>query len=185
MKGDTALLIIDIQNDYFDGGAHTLHGSAEACSKAKQVLDYFRNNKLPVVHVQHISTREGATFFIPSTQGAEIHEKVKPLPEEKLIVKHFPNSFRETDLLEYLKKKEITHLVVCGMMTQMCVDATVRAAKDHGFTCTLLSDACATRDVEIHGQHLKAAEVQKAYIAALNYFYANVIKTSDFLLTHK
>jgi nicotinamidase-related amidase len=185
MNEHTALILIDIQNDYFEGGTHTLANSVEASLKAKQALEYFRSKKLPVIHVQHIATRAGATFFLPDTRGAEIHANVQPLATEKVVVKHFPNSFRETDLLEYLKQHHITNLVVCGMMTQMCVDATIRAAKDHGFTCTLLSDACTTRNMEIHGQQLKAAEVQKAYLAALNYFYAEVIKTDDFLLTHQ
>jgi nicotinamidase-related amidase len=184
MDEQTALIIIDIQNDYFEGGAHPLSGSLEASLKAKHVLGYFRKKKLPVIHVQHISTRPGATFLLPGTKGIGIHKNVEPVEGEKVIVKHFPNSFRETDLLDSIKGKHIQHLVICGMMTQMCVDATVRAAKDHGLTCTLLSDACATMDLEIHGQHVLAAEVQKSYLAALSYFYATVVKTNDFLLVH-
>ncbi len=116
----------------------------------------------------------GSTFFIPGTLGAEIHDNVAPATGEKVIEKNFPNSFRDTDLLDYLRSEGITDLVVCGMMTQMCVDATVRAAKDFGFSCTVIGDACATKDLEIGGRTVSAADVQTAFLAALNYFYATV-----------
>lgn len=181
MEFKKALIIIDIQNDYFEGGANTLVGSLEASLNAKALLNDFRNKSLPVVHVQHFSTRLGSTFFIPNTLGVEIHENVKPINGEKVIAKNFPNSFRETDLLDYLKTNSITDLVICGMMTHMCVDATTRAAKDFGFSCTVIGDACATRDLEIQGKNVSATEVQKAFLAALNYFYSTVKETREYL----
>ncbi len=100
---------------------------------------------------------------------------------EKVIVKHYPNSFRETDLLDHLKSLHITDLVLCGMMTHMCVDATTRAAKDFGLTCTVIGDACATKNMEINGQMVKAIDVQNSFLAALNYFYSTVVTTKDYL----
>lgn len=176
-----ALILIDIQNDYFESGKMTLEGSLLASENAKSVLDAFRANQLPIVHIQHIAARADATFFLEHSVGAEIHENVKPLLGEKVIIKHYPNSFRETELLEYLVGKEITDVVICGMMTHMCVDATVRAAKDLGFNVTLIADACATRNLEINGEAVKAHEVQKSFLAALNYFYSEVIGTKDYL----
>ena len=114
-----ALIIIDIQNDYFEGGANPLVGSREASRNAKALLDEFRARALPVVHIRHLSTRPGSTFFIPDTHGAEIHENVAPVTGEKVIEKNFPNSFRDTDLLDYLRKEGVTGLVICGMMTHM------------------------------------------------------------------
>ena len=176
-----ALIIIDIQNDYFEGGTMTLVDSDKASLNARKVLDKFRSDSLPVIHIQHIANRPTATFFLPQSIGAEIHENVKPLDNEKLIIKHFPNSYRETELLEHLQILNVTDLVVCGMMTHMCIDATIRAAKDFGFTCTVIGDACATKDLEINGEIVKASEVQKSFLAALNYFYASIITTSQFL----
>ncbi len=170
----TALILIDIQNDYFEGGANPLVGSLEASLRARALLEDFRARALPVVHVRHLSTRPGSTFFIPGTPGAEIHANVAPVAGEKVIEKNFPNSFRDTDLLDHLHSEGITDLVICGMMTHMCVDATVRAAKDFGFSCTLIGDACATKDLEIGGRSVAAADVQTAFLAALNYFYATV-----------
>lgn len=178
---ETALIVIDIQNDYFDKGTMALVGSDKASENARLLLDRFRADSLPLIHIQHIAARPTATFFLPNTKGAEIHDNVKPLGQEKVIVKHYPNSFRETELLDYLKSKNITDLVICGMMTHMCVDATARAAKDFGFNLVLIGDACATKNQEINGQIAKAEEVQKSFLAALNYFYATVKTTKQYL----
>jgi nicotinamidase-related amidase len=135
------LIIIDIQNDYFHNGTMTLVNSDIACENAKLLLDRFRSRNLPVIFIQHIANGPSATFFLPGTKGVEIHKTVYPLENEKVIIKHFPNSFRETDLLEYLKGTEITDLVICGMMTHMCVGATTRATKDFEFNITVIGDA--------------------------------------------
>ncbi len=181
MEMKKALIIIDIQNDYFEGGANPLVGSLEASLNAKALLELFRSQSLPVIHIQHLSVRPGSTFFIPNTEGAAIHKNVAPVSGEKIIVKNYPNSFRDTELLDYLKTNNITDLVICGMMTQMCVDATTRPAKDFGYNCTVIGDACATKDLEIQGKAVAASEVQKAFLAALNYFYSTVINTKEYL----
>jgi len=175
------LIIIDVQKDYFDKGTMTLANSDNACENAKLLLDKFRSENLPVIFIQHIATKPSATFFLPGTKGAEIHATLHPMENEKVIIKHYPNSFRETDLLDYLKGNQITDLVICGMMTHMCVDATTRAAKDFGFNITVIGDACATRDLEIDGQFVKASEVQNSFLAALNYFYSSVKSTIQYL----
>jgi len=176
-----ALLVIDIQNDYFEGGAMPLVGSSQAAEKTKLIIEDFRKKQLPVIYIQHIAARPEAGFFLPDTQGAKIYEGIKPQLKEKIIVKHFPNSFIQTSLDEYLKSMEITELVITGMMTHMCVDATTRAAKDLGYNCTVIGDACATRDLEIFGQKVKASEVQKSFLAALDYFYSEVMTAEEYL----
>ncbi len=176
-----ALLIIDIQNDYFEGGANPLSGSLEASLNAKKILNKFRQDSLPVIHIKHLSLRSGSTFFIPNTKGAEIHENVAPLAQEKVIIKNYPNSFINTELLEYLKAQNITDLVICGMMTHMCIDATVRAAKDYNFNCTIISDACATKDLSVDGATVTSNNVQTAFLAALSYYYSSIENTQEFL----
>ena len=176
---NTALLIIDIQNDYFPGGAMELAGSVEAGAKAGKLIEAFRGKGLPVIHVQHISTRPGASFFVPDTKGVEIHASVAPQAGETIIQKNFPNSFRDTPLLQHLHDRDITRLVVAGMMTQMCIDSTVRAAADLGFACSLAHDACATRDLSFGGVTVPAASVQAAFLAALNGLFARVQTTDE------
>jgi nicotinamidase-related amidase len=137
-KALKALIIIDIQNDYFKNGKMELVGSEQATENAKLILEKFRDERLPVIHIQHIARRPGATYFLPGTEGAEIHQDMKPKANEKVIVKHHPNSFRGTELFGYLKVNNITDLIICGMITHMCIDSTTRAAKTSGLTVQLL-----------------------------------------------
>jgi len=179
----TALLLIDLQNDYFPGGSMELVGSDVAANNARRLLDRFREQGKPVIHVQHISLRPAADFFLPDTPGVEIHALVAPLADEPVVEKHFPNSFRDTNLMELLRGEGIKHLVICGAMSHMCIDATTRAAFDHGFSCSLAADACATRDLEFAGVKVPAASVHAAFMAALGAVYAQVLPTVEILTT--
>lgn len=185
MKSKRALLIIDIQNDYFEGGANPLVGAQEASLNARKLLNEFRKDSLLVIHIQHISFREGSVFFLPKTKGVMIHENVLPLIHEKVIIKSYPNSFHDTELLRYLRTNNVTDLVICGMMTHMCVDATVRAAKDFGFNCTIISDACATKNIDFKGHSVASKNVQSAFLAALSYYYAKVQIADEYLNLYK
>ncbi|MDD3919618.1 MAG: cysteine hydrolase family protein [Eubacteriales bacterium] len=175
-----ALIIIDIQNDYFPGGKWTLFGADEALEKAQQILARFRTDGLPVFFIQHIAA-PGDTFFEPDTPGVLLHSALLPQERETVVVKHYPSSFRETVLLEELQKCGAHELVFCGMMTHMCVDTTVRAASDLGFSNILIADACATRSLTWNGQEASAPAVQAAYFAALNGSFARVISASEYL----
>lgn len=177
----TALLIIDIQNDYFPKGRMELSESDMAASCAARLLNAFRHAQWPVFHVQHISTKPGAAFFLPGTSGADIHPSVAPLPGEPVITKHFPNSFRDTCLLEQLREQDVDSLLICGMMTHMCIDATVRAAFDLGFTCTVAHDACATRELIFNGRRIPAEHVHGSIMAALEAVYARLKVTDDII----
>jgi nicotinamidase-related amidase len=176
---ETALLIIDIQNDYFPGGTMELEGAQAAGEKAGSALASFRKQGLPVFHIRHFSVRPGATFFVPGTKGADIHASVQPKAGELVIEKNFPNSFRGTSLKEVLEKGSIKNLVVAGMMTHMCVDASVRHAADLGYKVTLLADACATRAQSFGGDTIPARQVHGAFLAALNGFYAKVVNAHE------
>jgi len=176
---EQALLLVDIQNDYFAGGAMELVESSAAASKAGRLLRSFREKALPIIHIQHISTRPGATFFLPNTSGVQIHESVAPRAGEPVFQKHYPNSFRDTPLLEHLRSRQIAQLVIAGMMTQMCIDSTTRAAADLGFQCVVASDACATRGLSFGGVTVPAESVQAAFLAALNGLFAKVLPVEE------
>jgi nicotinamidase-related amidase len=175
----SALLIIDLQNDYFPGGRMELEGADAAAAKAAEALHSFRSNGLPVIHVRHISVRPGATHFLPGTAGAEIRAAVLPVEGETVVEKNFPNSFRSTNLQELLDQNGVKNLMVAGMATHMCVDATVRQAADLGYKVALLADACATRAQSFDGETVPARQVHVAFLAALNGLYAKVINTHD------
>jgi len=177
----TVLLLIDIQNDYFPGGKMELEGSLEASLRARDLLAFFRDKNLPVVHIQHVSARPGATFFLPDTEGVNIHANVAPRPGEVIFQKNYPNSFRNTPLLDYLRDNQVDKVVVCGMMTHMCVDATVRAAFDHGLEVIVVPEACATRTLTFQNQTISAVQVQAAFLSALSFLYARVVNTEELL----
>lgn len=174
-----ALLIVDIQNDYFAGGKMELEGSEPASLRAGELLAAFRERRLPVFHVQHVSLRPGASFFLPDTEGVKIHANVAPAAEETIVQKHFPNSFRDTRLLEHLRQAGVQELVIAGMMTHMCIDATTRAAADLGFPCFLAHDACATRAQSFGTTKVPAEHVQASFLAALSGTYATVRPAKD------
>lgn len=174
------LLIVDIQNDYFDGGSMQLVGMEQAAENAAAVLAQFREKECPVFHVQHLSVRPGSTFFVPGTDGVEINQQVAPIEGECLVQKHYPNSFRDTDLLDQVRASKVEALTIVGAMSHMCIDATTRAAFDFGFNCTVLQDACATRDLEFQGEKVQAGDVHASFMAALSAPYANVISCAGF-----
>src|SRR3990167_9845755 len=169
-----ALILIDIQNDYFPGGKMELVNMIEATKKAKVLLDQFRKNGDPVIHIQHIDNSEGATFFLPETNGAEIHELVKPAVGEALIIKHTPNSFNQTNLHEQLQKLGVDTVTLVGAMTHICIDSTAKAAFDLGYQAIVIGDATATRDLSIDDVTVPAKQVQAAYLAGLSFVFAKV-----------
>lgn len=177
------LVIIDIQNDYFPGGKMELAGMDSAAQNAAKILQLFRDRHLPVFHIKHVSTRPGASFFLPGTTGVNIHESVAPSGGEPVIEKQFPNSFRGTPLFDRLKRDGIEKMIICGAMSHMCIDATTRAAFDFGFSCTVVEDGCATRDLHFKGEIIEAGKVHAAFMSALSVPYANVLCTADFMKT--
>lgn len=179
----TALIIVDIQNDYFPNGKMELSNPERAANNAAKVIEWFRQNKKDnIFHVQHIASNPELGFFLPDTVGAKLHESVLPLEHESIIVKHFPNSFLKTELESKLKEKGINKVVVVGMMTHMCIDATVRAAVDLGYETTLIEDACATRDMAYQDKIVPAEQVHNAFVSALGSMYCVVSTTENFLL---
>jgi nicotinamidase-related amidase len=174
-----ALLIIDIQNDYFPGGAFPLVGPEAAAEAARRVLDGFRERGEPVVHLKHVWDAPDAEFMKPGTEGVEIHALVAPAGDEQVIEKAEPNGFLGTPLESVLRDQGVDSLVVAGMMSSMCVDATVRAAVDLGFKATVVHDACAAPDLEFEGAKIPGLTVHGAFMAALSDGYATMAASQD------
>lgn len=175
-----ALLIIDVQNDYFPGGALALRGMVEAADNCRRLLQHFRAARAPVVHVQHLASAEiGA--LVALTPGAGIHPSVRPTAGEAVITKTSPNAFSGTWLHPLLARSGIAELAICGAMTQTCIDSTARAAFDLGYTVTVAEDACATRDLQWNGTPLPAAQVQAVMLAALQMPFAQLPTTAELI----
>lgn len=165
----TALINIDIQNFYFPGGASELVEPEKAAEQAKILLNYFRENKGLVIHVKH--------DFSP---GGEIHQLVEPLDNEKVFTKKEVNAFLNTGLNEYLKQNNIKYVILCGMQTHMCLEAGTRAAHDFGYECTVVEDACATRDLKFGDVTVKAKDVHYSTLSTLK-SYGKVVNLKEFL----
>jgi len=180
---NTALLIIDVQNDYFTGGKMALPAAEAASQNISAILKGFREKKLPVIHIQHESVKEGSTFFLPNTDGQKIHDSVAPLDNEIIISKNFPNSFLQTELQTQLQQLNIRRLVITGMMTFMCVDATTREAKDLGYECILAHDCTATPPIEFGGTSCSDMQAKAVIVAALSFICDRVASVPEILET--
>lgn len=172
-QNKTALLLIDIQNFYFPGGRSELVEPVKAAENAAKLLAEFRKKGMLVVHVRH-----------NSEPGGEIQNLVEPNSGEKIISKSAVNCFVGTDLLDYLRSKEVDTLVICGMQTHMCVEAATRAAADFGFKCILIGDACATRDLKYGDKLIKAEDVHYSTLSTLKN-YGRIETTDEFLSKRK
>ncbi|MEG0861647.1 MAG: cysteine hydrolase family protein [Pseudomonas sp.] len=176
-----ALIVIDIQNDYFPGGKWTLEGADRAADNAARIVAATRSNGDLVVHVRHEFESSDAPFFTPGSDGARIHPKVAPQDKEPVVLKHKVNSFLNTELKALLDEHGIGAVTVIGSMSHMCIDAFTRAAADLDYSVTVIHDACATRDLEFNGVTVPAAHVHAAYMASLAFAYAQVVATEDYL----
>lgn len=176
-----ALIIIDIQNDYFPGGKWPLEGVERAAENAARLLAAARDAKALVVHVRHEFDSADAPFFVPGSTGAAIHPVVLPMPGEPVILKHRVNAFLSTDLAPLLERQGIKSLTIVGSMSHMCIDAAVRAAADMGYSVTVAHDACATLALAFNGTKVPAAHVHDASMAALAFAYASVLSTDAVL----
>jgi nicotinamidase-related amidase len=181
MTSSRTLLIIDIQRDYFPGGAYPLVEPEAAAEAARRVLDSFRKSNELVIHMKHVWDAPDAEFMRPGTEGIEIHPAVAPADGELVLEKSNPNAFLDTGLEEELRRRNANDLVVAGMMSSMCVDATVRAAADLRFSPTVVHDACAAPDLEFGGVDVPGAAVHAAFMAALADGYAEVTSAAELL----
>ncbi|AZY95529.1 cysteine hydrolase (plasmid) [Paracoccus sp. Arc7-R13] len=176
-----AVLVVDMQNEYWPTGNLPLQGIEDAAANAARILAHARAKGDLVVNIRH-EFPEGE-LFTPGSKGAEIHKTVEPQGDEPVITKNYANSFRETELKNLLETQGVEEVLVIGAMSHMCVDATTRAANDLGYKTTTIHDACATRDVEFNGATSPAAHVHATIMGALAFLYGDVISTEDFLRT--
>jgi nicotinamidase-related amidase len=171
----TALVLIDIQNEYFPGGALELVGPEAAARGARAALEAARKAGLRVIHVRHENADAQAARFRAGSPGSAIHASVAPAAGEFVVTKHKVDSFAGTGLDDYLREEDIEELAVCGMMTHMCVDAFLRAATARDYPCALIADATATRDLEWGGRSVAAADVKASFYAAFAFFGVRLV----------
>ncbi len=181
---NTALLIVDLQNDYFPSfkeAKYPLENTEKIALNASKLLDTFRQKKMKIIHIKHESLKKDAKFFVRNTKGANIYKTLLPLKDEEVIIKHKINSFLDTNLKGVLDDSNIANVIIIGAMSHMCIDALVRAASDLEYQCFVAHDACTTRDLEFNSIKIKASFVHAAFMSSLEFAYAKVSTTSSLI----
>lgn len=184
-KTQTAVVTIDIQMDYFWGGRFPLWRAHSALRKTRKLLDWARSQGVSVIHVQHFGLRPDAKFLRDQTEGTALHPGLAIQEDEVIVSKHFPNSFRDTNLELQLRNRGIDTVIWAGMITWMCVDTTVRSAFDLGFKNILIKDATAAgwmfRKAGWMPIIITPWRSQSAFLAAIGFVHARVLGLSQFL----
>jgi nicotinamidase-related amidase len=179
-----ALIIVDVQNDYFPNGKFPIWKPVETAKQIQVLINKFRNENKEVIHVVHHTTeeqRKQIPFFEPGTWGVEIHDSVKPLPSEKVIIKQYSDSFVGTDLTDYLKSKGIDTTIVVGMLMHNCVNATAYASTDLGFKTYVVDEAVDTVDLKYNDEVIPAEVIKKSFLAGIQFAYAKVKTVAQIL----
>ena len=158
-----------------------LEGIHAAVENAAKVIADGRAKGIPVIHMWHEFADIDAPFFAKGSEGTEIIPQVSPEEGETVLRKRYPNSFRETELLDILQSQRIEAITMVGAMSHICIAATGRAATDFGFDVTTIHDACATLELKFDGVSVPAAQVHAANMAALDFAYGKAISTAELL----
>lgn len=176
----TALLVIDVQNDYFPQGKMELFCAEQALKQINRLEDTFIENGQPIIYIQHIAQQPNATFFEAGTEGVDLHSGLRVKLDSVVIEKHYPNSFFQTTLKAELERLNVDKLVITGMMTHMCVDATSRAAAELGYQPAIIAEATATRQLSYSSRTVQAEDVQTVCLSAFQMF-SQVLNIDDYL----
>lgn len=145
-----ALLVIDLQNDYFPGGKFPLWNTEAVLQNIERAIEKASAQGVPVIHIQHIA-KGAAPFFNEGTPGTDIHPRIlAAAPKAPVVVKEFADSFEKTTLEETLAKLGVTELLICGMMTQNCVTHTAISKAAEKYSVTILPDCCTTVSEILH-----------------------------------
>ena len=163
------------------GGDWPVARMDEVSANAARLLENARANGDTIIHIRHEIPSDEAPFFRPGSEGAQTHASVAPAADEPVILKHKANSFQDTSLRQDLEAAGVTDVVICGAMSQMCIDATSRAAADFGFAVTVVEDACGAKELAFGGVEVPAAQVHAAFMAPLAMSYAKVMTADAYL----
>lgn len=151
-----ALIVIDIQNDYFPSGNYPQWHTDIVLSSTLNAINVAKENKIPVILVQHIA-QGSSPFFSAGSEGALLHTDIlAAATDAPVIIKQHADSFLNTNLQSELSKRQISELIICGMMTQNCVTHTALSEVASTYKVTVVSDCCTSVDGMVHAIALRA-----------------------------
>jgi nicotinamidase-related amidase len=169
-----ALLVIDVQQEYFDGALPITHPAGHLESILR-VMDLAADHRVPTVVIRHHQADPESPIFRKDSEMWQLHAEVQSRPHDALIDKQFPGSFTGTELQSWLKQNNIDTIGIAGYMTQMCCDTTARQAFHRGYKVEFLRDATGTLTVENEAGRATAEELQNSILVAQQMFISEVI----------
>ncbi|MCF8043351.1 MAG: cysteine hydrolase [Desulfarculaceae bacterium] len=175
-----ALLVIDVQMEYFSGMLPISH-PAGSLERILEAMDAAATHKMPVVVIQHQAATPDAPVFAPGGPGVELHPQVAARPRSVLITKQLPGSFTGTALGGWLLEQDVDTVTICGYMTQMCCDTTSRQAFHRGLSVEFLSDATGTLDMANDAGQVSAEQLHRAILVTQAARFAKVLTTQEWI----
>lgn len=175
-----ALLVIDVQNEYFNGKLPVTYPE-NSFTNIKKVMEAANRTKIPVILIQHTNTEKDIITFKRGTDEWNLHEEICKGNYQAIVEKNLPGSFTGTELESYLRKNNINTVTICGYMTQMCCDTTARQAMHLGFNVEFLSDATGTLDVSNSAGEISACELHKAILITQAMKFSEVMTTEKWI----
>jgi nicotinamidase-related amidase len=176
---NTALLVIDFQNEYFDGRLPIPNGIS-ALRNAQRLIDFADRRKMPVFHVQHVAPADSPVFAEQSAL-IEIHRDIRPSANHVVLQKTSVSVFATTDLDSRLQKAGIQTLIIAGLMTHACVAGAARDAVPLGYSVIVVDDACATRDIDTAGGTISHDVLHRSALATIDDTFGEIMTTAQLL----
>jgi len=175
-----ALLVIDVQNEYFTGKLPVTFPE-NSLENIKKAMDHAHASGIPVAVIRHTNPAPDAPTFKKGTPGWELHDEIRSRHADIVLEKHLPGSFTGTALDGWLKENAITTVTIAGYMTQMCCDTTARQAFHRGYTVTFLSDATGTLSVSNAAGSIDAADLHRAILITQQMRFSRVMTTVEWI----
>jgi nicotinamidase-related amidase len=182
-KAIEALLVIDVQNEYFTGRLPVTFPEG-SLNNILRVMDHAACVGMPVAVIQHSAAAADSPTFRKGSDGWRLHPEIEIKGRDILIEKSLPGSFTGTGLQRWLEEVDVQRVAICGYMAQMCCDTTARQAFHLGFAVDFLSDAIGTLDVQNSAGAISAPDLHRAVMVTQAMRFARVIKTEEWVGEH-
>jgi nicotinamidase-related amidase len=176
-----ALIVVDVQNEYFEGGALPISYPPQSFEQIKKAIESAQKAGVMVVLVQHTSLKENAGAFVRGSHLWEFHNEIKTIKPDLYIEKNHASSFVGTDLNYRLRSLGIDTVAIVGYMTQNCCDATARDASQLGFNVEFLSDANGTLAFSNNAGEVSAEELHRAFLVAQAFGFSRVLNFNEWV----
>lgn len=175
-----ALLVIDVQNEYFTGKLPVTY-PRDSFERILTVMDHALAAQMPVAVIQHTNPAPEAATFKKGTSGWELHDAIKERQADIVLEKNLPGSFTGTGLEAWLKEKRISTITIAGYMTQMCCDTTARQAFHRGYKVNFLADATGTLAITNNAGSVSAEELHRAVLVTQAMVFSQVLTSDEWI----